>query len=425
MKRMQYEVHLYYRTLLADTFGTVIKISQWCFTAPYPLYPYQQVTPDSRHRFYVLRFLQKFLAVLIFGTITAIPVLIYFLHDKAVYVYSVPMSIKIMYYIQTLLHIVGAWYVVYLYQFRTTFHRFYFHRFHRVLEQFGRRDIDVGLRQVKRAVRIIMILTPVEIAMVALLFILYVKTWGQLPKLVSWGSNLILRTTINLQYMTIMGTVAILLRQMNDTLESFVTHVTHASDVQKTPNIQLIQPTRLTIDDQLTIEKIRLLQLELMKVVAKINAGEFGTILCIYIIAIFVYINIVLLQVYQGKLQNAMPFDMFCIRLISCALTCVGLVVIAYSNRLVQKQNLRVGTILHQLNKVDNGLTCFNIINRFITQTPLFYDVHEARKMIPIDMSLIFKIVGGITSIFVVLVQFADSYKPHISSENDVTTFRP
>ncbi|KFB45742.1 AGAP006874-PA-like protein [Anopheles sinensis] len=389
MNRMQNEVHSYYRTLLADTFGMVMKISQWVFTAPYPLHPYQQVTSASRQRFYVLRFLQKCFAVLIFGTITAMPVLMYFLHDKSVYMYSVPMSIKIMYYMQTALQVVGTWYVVYVYQFRTSIHRYYFGHLLHVLEQFGRRDIDVGLRRVKRAVRIVILLIPVQIGMVALLIILQTKSWRQFPKLVTLGGTL-LGTTINLQYMTIMGTVAILLRQMNDTLESFLTPT---SDVQKTMSIQLIQPTRLTVDDQLTIEKIRLLQLELMKVVAKTNASGFGTFLCIFIIATFMYINILLLQVYQGLKQNVITFDIFCIRLINCAFKLWGYVMIAYSNRLVQKQNLRVGTILHQLNKVDNQTTCFNIINRFITQTCLFYNVHEAHEMIPIDMSLIFKAI--------------------------------
>ncbi|KFB45740.1 AGAP006874-PA-like protein [Anopheles sinensis] len=356
MDRIQNELHLYYRVLLTDTFRTVIKISQWFFTAPYPLYPYQHVTSIYQQRLYVLG--KILFSALVFGAITAAPVLLYFMQDKAIFIYSVPVFIKMMYFIQTTLNIAGMGYVVFVYQFRTSFHRFYFDRLLHVLEQFGRRDIDVGLHQVKRAVRIVMLLTPVQIGMVGLMLLLRISDWGQLPRFLTFVAAHILGRSTTWVYMTIMGTVAILLRQMNDTLESFIIP---PSDAHEALSAEVPQPTRLTAVDRRMIEKIRLLQLELMRVVEKINGGEFGTLLIIYIVVTFIYINIELLQLYQGKRQNTIPSDIFYIRLINCAFRFAGFIMFAYSNRLVQKQNYRVCSILHQLNKVDNEAACSNI----------------------------------------------------------------
>ncbi|KFB45741.1 AGAP006874-PA-like protein [Anopheles sinensis] len=417
MNRMQNEAHLYYRTLLADTFGTVIKVSQWFLIVPYPLYPYQEVTSASQQRFCVLSFLKKLLSLLIVVAMVGALVQNLFFNAKAVYIYSVPTSIKIMYYIQTILQLSCMLYILFVFQFRTSFHRNYFDSIWHVLEQFGRRDIDVGLRKVKRTNRTIAFITAVQIVSNITTFVMYTTGWGQLVKIFRFLFVSLSGRANILVYMTMMSTVEVLLRQMNDTLESFLhptpktlsiqlkqpTHITtddrrmiekirllqlelmrvvaSTNADRETLGIQLKQPIRLTADDRRMIEKIRLLQLELMRVVAKTNAGEFGAILAVSFVSTFFHINTEFLQLYQGVRQNTISLTMIFLRLINCAFRFSAYIMIAYSNRMVQKQNLRARSVLHKLNNMDNDMNCSHII------------------------------VSGVTSLTVVLMQFYDAIK--------------
>uniref|UniRef100_A0A182IUW1 Uncharacterized protein n=1 Tax=Anopheles atroparvus TaxID=41427 RepID=A0A182IUW1_ANOAO len=300
MNRIRDESHSYYRTLLEDTFGTVMRLSQCCFTAPYPLSPYQRRTPFNQQRLNVLRLLKILLSVLIFGAIIASPVLVYFISAKVVYLYAIPMSIKIMYYIQTAVQVSSLCYVLFVYQFRTGIHQYYFDRICQVLEKFGRRDMDVGLRTVSRTVRMLILLSPLYIGLCVIQASIYARNWGYLSKFVTFMLADLISRTIILQYVTIMGTVLILLRQMNDTLESLLVP---DSDVHAVP-------IRLTAADQHTIEKIRFLQLKLLRVVMRVNGGELGILLCMNIITCFIFTNISLLQLQTGI--HRYYFDRIC-----------------------------------------------------------------------------------------------------------------
>uniref|UniRef100_A0A182N9H0 Gustatory receptor n=1 Tax=Anopheles dirus TaxID=7168 RepID=A0A182N9H0_9DIPT len=397
----------YFRALLANTFRTVIWLSQWCCTVPFPLDPYQRTTPYFRMKHYrVIQILRRLLSLVLFSVVAAAPFLLYFLFTKQIYVQRTPLSIKLMYYLQTAIQICTIGYVLLVYQFRASFHQFYFDRLAYVLEGFGRAGVSERLSALQTNIRRLLLVVPLHILLVLTAYVLQDRSWGVLPKVVLFLTAQLMAACFALLYATLLGTISILLRQMNDTLESILV----GSEQNGLPRTLLATHVRLTRDDQKTIEKLRLLQLRLLEIVLRTNGGEYGRLLIMILLATFIYLNTELLQLYQGVKAGAFAFDVIGTKLINSAHKFALLFMYAYPNRLIQRQNLRVLKILYQLNKPGNDARSSDITNRFLTQASLFLEkAHEAYGMISIDMTLILSIVGGLTNILVVLVQFSDA----------------
>uniref|UniRef100_A0A182S5B5 Gustatory receptor n=1 Tax=Anopheles funestus TaxID=62324 RepID=A0A182S5B5_ANOFN len=405
MSRMQTGNRAYFKALLVRTFRDVIVLSQWCCTAPYPLEPYQCFT---HHHHTIVRRFRRFCAGVLFGIIFAAPFVLYYVDSGQIYVYSIPLSIKLMYYVQTAIQTGSMGYILLVYQFRINFHYFYFERLVCVLEEFGRPDIDARLYALQTNIRRMLAVTLPYIVLIVTAYILREQSWAVLPKIVIFLATQLMATSLTLLYVAIFGTVAMLLRQMNDTLESIL-----VSMVEKTPahsSLVNTTPVRLTRDDERTVEKIRLLQLKLLHIVLRINGGEYGQLLIMILLATFIFLNTELLQLYQSINSGAFSFAVIGSKVLNSVQKIAMLFMFAYPNRLIQTQNIRGLKILYQLNKPGNDSRCIEITNRFITQTTLFLDkAHEVYGMISIDMTLILSIVGGLTNILVVLVQFSDA----------------
>ncbi|XP_053663582.1 uncharacterized protein LOC128712733 [Anopheles marshallii] len=407
MSRMHTGNRAYFKALLVRTLRDVIVLSQWCCTAPYPLDPFQRFT---RHHHTVVKRLRQFVSAVLFGIIFAAPFLLYYLDSGQIYVYTIPLSIKLMYYLQTAIQTGSIGYILFVYQYRTNFHLFYFERLVCVLEEFGRPDIDARLYALQANIRRMLPVLPVYMVLIVTAYILREQSWIVLPKLVIFLATQLMVTSLTLLYVAIFGTVFMLLRQTNDTLESILLGVPLIDKSFAHCSLVYTAPVRLTRDDERTVEKIRLLQLKLLHIVLRINGGEFGQLLIMILLATFIFLNTELLQLYQGIKVEAFSFAIICSKLLNSAHKIAMLFMFAYPNRLIQTQNIRGLKILYQLNKPGNDSRCTDITNRFITQTNFFLEkAHEVYGMISIDMTLILSIVGGLTNILVVLVQFSDA----------------
>uniref|UniRef100_A0A182WQZ4 Gustatory receptor n=1 Tax=Anopheles minimus TaxID=112268 RepID=A0A182WQZ4_9DIPT len=401
MHRLQVEQSAYFRYLVADTFRTVIRLSQWCCTTPFPLEPYQ--SNDLRNpsqNFRSVRILRRFLAVLLFSVVLAVPLLLFYLYGVKIHVFKIPLSIKLMFYLQAMLQTASLGYVLLVYQFRTSFHRFYFDRLVSVLVEFGRPDIDKRLYALRTNIHrlLLAILLLVVLILSALFF--RDRSWTNLLKVAIFLTTQLMASSLTLHYMTLFGMVAVLLRQTNDTLEIML----------QEPQTLSFAPVRLTRADEQTIEKIRFLQLQLLQIVLRTNGGEFGRLLIVMLLTTFLFLNTEMLQLYQGIKAATFTFDVIGTKLTNSALKFAMLVMFAFSNRLIQQQNLRGLKLLYQLHSSGNSPRCHDITNRFITQITFFLQrAHEAYGMLSIDMTLILAIVAGLTNILVVLVQFSDA----------------
>uniref|UniRef100_A0A182WQZ3 Gustatory receptor n=1 Tax=Anopheles minimus TaxID=112268 RepID=A0A182WQZ3_9DIPT len=407
MSRMHTGNRAYFKALLVRTFRGVILLSQWCCTAPYPLEPYQQFT--RYHRTIVCK-VRRLLSGVLFGVIFAAPFVLYYLDSGQIYVYSIPLSIKLMYYVQTAIQTGSMGYLLLVYQFRTSFHRFYFERLVCALEDFGRPNIDARLHALERNIRRILPAILVYIILIVTAYILREQSWNVLPKIVIFLATQLMSTSLTLLYVAIFGTVSILLRQMNDTLEGILLGVPIIDKSSANCSLVCTTPVRLTRDDERTVEKIRLLQLKLLNIVLRINGGEYGQLLIMILLATFIFLNTELLQLYQGIKAGAFSFAIIGSKLLNSAHKIAMLFMFAYPNRLIQTQNIRGLKVLYQLSQPGNDSRCSEIANRFITQTTLFLEkAHEAYGMVSIDMTLLLSIIGGLTNILVVLVQFSDA----------------
>ncbi|XP_052895629.1 uncharacterized protein LOC128302820 [Anopheles moucheti] len=404
MHRLQAEQLVYFRDLLADTFRMVMHLSQWCFTAPFPLEPYQRnVSQNSPNHYRTVQAIRRLFSMLLFCVVLTVPLLLLYLHGGKVHI-KIPLFIKLMFYLQALLHSASSGYVLLLYQYRSSFHRFYFDRLVSVLTEFGRPDIDKRLYALRT--NVLRLLLGLLLLMILILSALLLRdhSWTNLLRVVTFLITQLMATALTLQYITLFGIVAVLLQQMNDTLQIMLVDGATGTDTRVVP------PVRLTRDDEQTIEKIRLLQLRLLQIVLRTNSGQFGRLLIVILLTTFIFLNTEMLQLYQGIKAAAFTFDVIGTKLMNAALKLAMLVMFAFSNRLIQQQNQRGLKILYQLHSSGNTLRCHDITNSFITQTTFFLQkAHVAYGMITLDMTLIMAIVAGLTNILVVLVQFSDA----------------
>uniref|UniRef100_A0A182PZ77 Gustatory receptor n=1 Tax=Anopheles epiroticus TaxID=199890 RepID=A0A182PZ77_9DIPT len=409
MSRMQMESRAQFRALLAETFRPVIYLSQWSCTAPYPLDPYQRTTPYLQTKKSIMIF-RRLVSVLLFTIIVAAPFLLYHLYSGQIYAYTIPLSVKLMYYVQTAIQTSMIGYVLLVYQFRSSFHRFYFERLVGVLVEFGRPDMSERLFALQTSFRRALPVFPLYLALVIAAYILHDQSYGVLAKIVIFLATQLMATSFTLLYVAIFGTVCILLRQMNDTLERIPQEPQGHNKPLANGAPFYTSPVSLTRDDERAIEKIRLLQLQLLQIVRRTNGGEYGRLVIMILLATFIYLNTELLQLYQGVKAGAFSFDVIGSKVLNSTHKIAMLFMFTYPNRLIQTQNIRGLKILYQLNRPGNDSRTNEITNRFITQTTLFLEkAHEVYGMISIDMTLILSIVGGLTNILVVLVQFADA----------------
>uniref|UniRef100_A0A182NZ66 Gustatory receptor n=1 Tax=Anopheles dirus TaxID=7168 RepID=A0A182NZ66_9DIPT len=396
-----------YRTLLIRTFRMVIRLSQLSCTAPFPLDPYQPSTPHPRTKqVRIMVTFRRLLSAVLFGIVLGVPFMLYYHYKGQIHAYKIPLSIKLMYYMQALLQTAALGYVLLVYQFRASFHRFYFERLVHVLVEFGRPDIGISLRALQTNIRRLLLLILLQVIVVIAATLVRDRSWTNLLKMLIFATTQIMATSLTLQYLTVFGIVGVLLRQMNDTLESFLAASVH----DEAENASQLSSVRITPDEERTIEKIRLLQHKLLQIVLRANGGEYGQLLIAILLTTFIFLNTELLQLYQGIQAGAFTFDVIGTKLINSALKFAMLLMFAFPNRMVQKQNLRALKVVYQLHSSVNGFRCHEITSRFITQTTLFLDkAHEAYGMISIDMTLILSIIGGLTNILVVLVQFSNA----------------
>uniref|UniRef100_A0A182S5B6 Gustatory receptor n=1 Tax=Anopheles funestus TaxID=62324 RepID=A0A182S5B6_ANOFN len=409
MHRLQAEHCAYFRDLLADTFRMVIRLSQWCCTVPFPLEPYQRNEPrNSPKYFWIVQALRRLYTSLLFSVVLAVPLLLYYLNDGKMHGFKTPLSITLMFCLQTLLQTGSTSYVLLVFQFQTSFHRFYFDRLVSVLVEFGRPDIGKRLYALRTNILLLFLAMLLMAILVLAALLLRDHSWNNLLKIVIFFTTQMIATSLTLLYMTLFGIVAVLLRQMNETLEIML--YGKAYDEMRTGSQTHPVPVRLIRDEEQTIEKIRRLQFQLLQIVLQMNRGAFGRLLIVMLLTIFVFLNTEMLQLYQGIKAAAFTFDVIGTKLTNSALKFAMLVMFAFSNRLIQRQNLRVLKLLYQLQSSRNSPRCQDITKPFITQTMFFLkNAHQAYGMVPIDMTLVLSVVVGMANILMVLVQFSEA----------------
>uniref|UniRef100_A0A182PZ75 Gustatory receptor n=1 Tax=Anopheles epiroticus TaxID=199890 RepID=A0A182PZ75_9DIPT len=412
MRRLQTEHYsAFYSDQLVNFFHLPIRLSQWSCTAPFPLQPYQRIASYHRSKYFrAIIILRRCFAALLFSVILSVPIFIYYVNAGEMTVFKIPLSIKLLFYLQALLQAGSLGYTLFVYQFRTSFHRFYFDRFVHVLERFGRPDISNSLSDARTNFNRFLIASLLLTLLVIGGILLNGHSWGNLLKIVVFIITQLMATSLTLQYQAVLTVVAVLLRQMNDTVEIMLYGTVERDQYHRGSRSHFRPTMRFTGDDEQTIEKIRLLQLQLLQIVFHTNGGEVGRMLIVVLLTIFIFLNTELLQLYQGVKARAFTFDVIGIKLTNSMLKIVMLLIFAISNRSIQKQNLRGVTLLFQMRSAPNSARCREITNRFITQTTLFLaNGHEAYGMVSFDMTLVLSIVAGLTNILVILIQFSDA----------------
>uniref|UniRef100_A0A182MR74 Gustatory receptor n=1 Tax=Anopheles culicifacies TaxID=139723 RepID=A0A182MR74_9DIPT len=358
-------------------------------------------TQDPSKSFQIVRILRRLLSAVLFIVVIAVPLLLYYLYGGTLHVFKIPLSIKLMFYLQALLQTGSLGYILLVYQFRASFHRFYFDRLVSVLVEFGRPDIGKCLYALQTNILRLLFAILLLVVLIISALVFRDRSWTNLLKVVIFLATQLMATSLTLHYMTLFGVVTVLLRQMNDTLELML----------ERPRTIPFASVRLTRDDEQTIEKIRLLQLQLLRIVLRTNGGEFGRLLIVMLLTIFLFLNTEMLQLYQGIKAAAFTFDVIGTKLTNSALKFAMLVMYAFSNRQIQQQNLRGLKLLFQLHNAGNSARCHDITNRFITQTTFFLQkAHEAYGMLSIDMTLILSEIGTIPCVITHAIPFIVSY---------------
>uniref|UniRef100_A0A182K2A3 ATP synthase F(0) complex subunit e, mitochondrial n=1 Tax=Anopheles christyi TaxID=43041 RepID=A0A182K2A3_9DIPT len=272
--------------------------------------------------------------------VLSVPFLMHYLNADQVLAFKIPLSIKLMFYLQALLQTGTIGYVLMVHHFRASFHRFYFVRLVCVLEQFGRRDISKCLYSVQTNIHRLLIASLLLVLLIISAFLIRDHSWGNLLKVAIFLTTQLMATSLTLQYLSVFGVVSILLRQMNDTLEVILYGgtVVYEKNTSRSQSRLRTSPVCLTCVDEHTIEKIRRLQLQLLQIVLHINGGAYGGLLIVVLLTTFIFLNTELLQLYQGMKASAFTFDVFGTKLTNSALKFAMMIVYALSNRSIQSQ---------------------------------------------------------------------------------------
>ncbi|KFB45738.1 AGAP006877-PB-like protein [Anopheles sinensis] len=374
------------RHLLRLNVGPTMRLSQVLSLAPYPLSVLQTNCSVTSVKVKVVIFIRLLLAIGVTFTTVASLFVLFFYYPELLYNPTVPIFIKILYYIGNTLQIVTvANLLIGCEKRRLQYERYFDQILVLVRNTASQSDCQqtIWYRNTTKALLVIFcstaLLLPVGFGSVML-------DIGVIPYMVAQIVPFIVSTLILLQYYSVFVHLASILRKLNERIEPLTgekstAYVLHGKDYSL---------HALTMGETYfqLIEHLRLLHLQTMDI-AGVLSENIALIIVLIVVATFASVNIELLELYQSiKYGTLSPFHII-LKAFYAGTKFFFYVLIAYPNWLIQIENQRTIVMLYKIKRASCSDDTNGAIEHYVSQISNMQGVHEACGMVNLDMKLI------------------------------------
>ncbi|XP_035789755.1 uncharacterized protein LOC118465536 [Anopheles albimanus] len=401
------------RQLVYPTIGLTLRLSQYISLTPYPLSILQhrdRLTTGSVRTKLILA-AQKILAFAITGGLVVSLFVLFFCFPRLLYESTVPIFIKILYYIVNAVQILMVANLTIGCEGKRDRYEQYLRDVFELVQQIATiEDCPQTIRN-RKAIKVLLALYTILSLLLPIGLVTAMDHIGSLPLTIVYVVPYTVSFMILLQYYSVFVHLWSCLRKLNIKLTPIVRGNGYLPYNDKSVTFLNLtrkdDPTRPQLE---IIEKCRMLHLQTMNIAGGVNTN-FGLVIILIVVAVFASINVELLELYQYiKNGHIGPTHI----VLKCLYTCFKFFfyyLIAHPNWMIQSENEQMLFLLYSIRKTACSDETNSAIEHYVSQISSLRNVHQAGGMIDLDMKLISNAVAGVTSIMVVLIQFSDSAK--------------
>uniref|UniRef100_A0A182NZ67 Gustatory receptor n=1 Tax=Anopheles dirus TaxID=7168 RepID=A0A182NZ67_9DIPT len=373
------------------TIGATMRLSQLLLLAPYPLTLVQRdCCSISSRGVQVIKIFRQLISIFVTIVTMTSQFVLFYVYPHLMYQPTVPIFIVILYYILSILQTMTVAVLMIGCEGRRTQYETYFETvLPLVKETFEQSDCQLTIwhRNTARAALVvystIAIILPIVTGAI-------IQTNAAVPYAMGHFISFVVSYLVLMQYYSVFVHLSSILRKLNERLTALVRGgLTPGGDAF------------------MYIEQLRLLHVEVMEIAGGLNE-KIGYVIIMIVVAIFASVNIELLELYQCVRLGVLSPTVIVMKFIFAAIEFSFYILIAYPNRLIQNENQRTLFMLHKTQRASNSADTNGSVIHYILQISNLRHIHQSCGMIPLDMKLITNVVAAITTIVVILIQFAD-----------------
>uniref|UniRef100_A0A182NZ64 Gustatory receptor n=1 Tax=Anopheles dirus TaxID=7168 RepID=A0A182NZ64_9DIPT len=403
--------------MLRNKFHLLLNVAQFLGFLPFPSYVLQQDVERHHFRTRVLRCLNAAIAMFIFGTSAASYVTLYVYYPDLVYKKHAAV-LQIMYHMENGLKVLMVLVALLGPRIGASHLRRTIDDIVQTMQYFDRVGrIEVALGAVATISKRLMLVYCVHSVIITVS--VWLSTEHPISTLlnVSYLAPYMVIAVNILQYHALLSSIGAIVGCLNENLREvtlqqnrneqrpYGKHTTTISYI-KLGDAKDVKSHRSHVVVA-TIEKLSTLHAALMRQTRNANR-HFGVLMLIILLSTFIQINMLLLELYHNISHPEMPEFCLWILFLHAIVHFTFFFVIARSNHAIQQENECTLLLLHEFKCSWNNEQNMTI-EHYISQISNLHDIHQACGMITLDMKLVSNVVAAITSIMVVLIQFADS----------------
>uniref|UniRef100_A0A182NZ65 Gustatory receptor n=1 Tax=Anopheles dirus TaxID=7168 RepID=A0A182NZ65_9DIPT len=411
------------RHLLLLTIGPTMRVSQLLSLAPYPLTLLQGDRCMDGNRIQVVIFFRSVVAISATIVTLASQFVLFFFYPNLLYQPTVPIFIVILYYIVSVLQgMTVAKMLIGCERRRAEYEGYFAEVLPLVKETVEQSDCQLTIRQRNVAKALLAFYSTVALLLPCVMATV-LQDIGSIPYSIAQFVPFGVSYLILVQYYCVYVHLSAILRKLNERLAPIVNNTssigTHSAFRAKPVVYNILgQPlpsSKPGINHQDQIEQLRLLHVKVMEIAGHLSVN-FGVVIILIVVAAFASVNIDLLELYQCiKLGNLGPVYIV-LKFLFAAIKFSFYVLIAYPNRMIQNeiehyisQLVNVKDVHEACGMITLDMKLITNIEHYISQISNLHDIQQVCGMITLYMKLVCNVVVAITSIMVVLIQFADS----------------
>ncbi|XP_053674646.1 uncharacterized protein LOC128724949 [Anopheles nili] len=419
------------RHQLRMTIGATTRVSQILSLAPYPLTLFQGDHCDvNSDRNQVVIFFRHLFAIFITGATVASQFVLFFFYPDLLYQPTAPAFIKILYYIVNVLQSLTVANLMIGCERRRLQYEGYFSEVLQLIRAtIEQSDCEETIWYRNTAKALLIAYSTVTVLLPFIIATVHMGI-GTIPYAIAQVVPFTISYLILAQYYCVYVHLSSIARKLNKRLTKLVSINSPLEQGEQrkgksiaydfvTRSVSTVKEIHISSDQ---IDQLRLLHVQTIEITNSLCIN-FGLVIILIVVAAFASINIELLEMYQSiRHPTLTPLTIF-MKFIFAMIKFSFFVLIAYPNRLIQNENQSTLFMLYKIRRSSyapdvNGViknekqmirAILFQIEHYISQIANLQDVYQACGMINLDMKLISNVVAAITSIMVVLIQFADS----------------
>ncbi|XP_058066395.1 uncharacterized protein LOC131216015 [Anopheles bellator] len=386
------------REALRQTIGVTMGLSQLLTLAPYPLSILQDDCSTTSVRARATLFVRTLFSFSVIVAEVVSLFVVFFYYPHLLYPESVPIFIKILYYIVNAVQIALVGNLLMACERRRDRYEHTFAQMSSLLEQIANTEDCSGTIWHKKTIKVVLALYISIALLIPVGMVTAMGNIGALPFTVAYLVPYTASFMILIQYYECNVYLWAILHKLDEELvalgrgEEDVEQLTGKFVPNRSVKIYYVA----AYPHFGIIERLRQLHINTMEIVADLNCN-FGFVIILIVVAVFASVNIELLEVYQCIKDGTLSEGHIALKFLYTGARFSFYILIAYPNRLIQTQNER--TIFHlfkirrascseETNATVRYLHDFQI-EHYIGQISNLREIHQACGMINLDMKLL------------------------------------